>query len=430
MRQRATFHKIICAVATAALFSSCSGSGFVPLSNVATEDPKAPTGQTIESDEAQEKEVSTGTLPNEVDEMNDDSATSGSGEASEVESEKSQAPSHEKKQDVANPDVPIATKDTNEDRGGEKSTASTKEPPVVSSEPADQNSQTPTSTGSSQPAEIKPQEPQQPKQPKVPSPRFAEWASVKAASQGPVEVIGGYAGGCISGASQLTENSNDYVIMKPSRLRNHGHPSLVQYLEQLARKLRDDKVPPMLVEDMSGPRGGPVLKGHASHQNGLDVDISLEFFERPLTQEERETHTSPSFVIDRKVLKPEWSKNQEQLIVRAAEPSEVSRIFVAPGIKKHFCEKYPDAPWLYKLRAWWGHDDHIHVRLNCPNGQKSCKPQPALNPKETQCGADLQRWFSKTVDRDWANIQKHWAKNIPKSFPWLPPQCEKVRIAR
>jgi penicillin-insensitive murein DD-endopeptidase len=47
--------------------------------------------------------------------------------------------------------------------------------------------------------------------------------------------------------------------------------------------------PGLLVGDVSQPRGGPMLSGHASHQIGLDADIWLNPMPpRTLTPEERE----------------------------------------------------------------------------------------------------------------------------------------------
>src|SRR6266403_1009168 len=47
--------------------------------------------------------------------------------------------------------------------------------------------------------------------------------------------------------------------------------------------------PGLLVGDMSQPRGGPMITGHASHQVGLDADIWLTPMpKRELSRNERE----------------------------------------------------------------------------------------------------------------------------------------------
>ena len=74
----------------------------------------------------------------------------------------------------------------------------------------------------------------------------------------------------------LPINGETWQVMRLSRNRNWAHPDLVALLERLAAKARKDAGwPGILVGDMSQPRGGPMLTGHASHQVGLDADIWL-----------------------------------------------------------------------------------------------------------------------------------------------------------
>jgi len=59
---------------------------------------------------------------------------------------------------------------------------------------------------------------------------------------------------------------------------------------------------------------------------------------------------------------------------------KVSRILVAPEVKVTFCKnKAKLEHWgplkdqiLRKLRPWFGHRDHAHVKLKCPPGEKYC----------------------------------------------------------
>ena len=58
------------------------------------------------------------------------------------------------------------------------------------------------------------------------------------------------------------------------------------------------------------------------------------------------------------------------LEVAASDPV-VDRIFVNPVIKRELCtHEPPGSLWLRKLRPWWGHHDHFHVRLRCPPGSE------------------------------------------------------------
>ena len=87
--------------------------------------------------------------------------------------------------------------------------------------------------------------------------------------------IGFYAKGCLAGGVALPINGETWQVMRLSRNRNWGHPSLLEFLERLADQAPKTGWHGLLVGDMSQPRGGPMLTGHASHQVGLDVDIWL-----------------------------------------------------------------------------------------------------------------------------------------------------------
>ena len=88
--------------------------------------------------------------------------------------------------------------------------------------------------------------------------------------------IGFYAKGCIAGAEQLPHTGDTWQVMRLSRNRYWAHPDMVALIKRLAAKAHKDAGwPGILVGDMSQPRGGPMLTGHASHQVGLDADIWL-----------------------------------------------------------------------------------------------------------------------------------------------------------
>ena len=88
----------------------------------------------------------------------------------------------------------------------------------------------------------------------------------------------------------LPINGDTWQVMRLSRNRNWAHPDMVALVERLADKAHKDAGwPGILVGDMSQPRGGPMLTGHASHQVGLDADVWLTPMpDRRLSREERE----------------------------------------------------------------------------------------------------------------------------------------------
>jgi penicillin-insensitive murein endopeptidase len=185
--------------------------------------------------------------------------------------------------------------------------------------------------------------------------------------------------------------------MRLSRNRHWGQPILVDFLQDLARDAAaEDRWPGLLLGDMSQPRGGPMLTGHASHQVGLDADIWLTPMpRRRLSEREREDISAVPVVEPgpHEVYPGVWTAAHGRLIRRAALDPRVERIFVAPGIKRQLCRMpEADASWLRKVRPYYGHNYHFHVRLSCPAGTP-CKAQSPPPPGDG-CGADLDWWFT------------------------------------
>lgn len=208
--------------------------------------------------------------------------------------------------------------------------------------------------------------------------------------------IGGYSLGCLAGGVQLPADGPGFQTMRPSRNRAWGTPQLVSYIQKLGADAPKVGWRGLLIGDMSQARGGPMLTGHASHQTGLDVDIwHLPMPDRRLTAEERET-MSPTSVLKPGKLELEPSRYEEsyaRLIRQAVSYPEVDRVFVSAAIKRQMCETAgTDRAWLRKVRPWFGHDDHIHVRLACPPGMAGCEAQEPPPPGD-DCGPNLAYWF-------------------------------------
>ncbi len=256
---------------------------------------------------------------------------------------------------------------------------------------------------------------------------FDKWANVKTPTSGPARIHGGYSAGCISGAAQLPVIGSGFQVVHSSKNRYYAHSNLTYYIQDLGYRMKKSNGLSIAIEDLSFPRGGPFFTGHSSHQIGLDADISLQLISGKLNSSQSESWLSPSYVQGRKHLKSNWTAAQADLTALAANSPYVNRIFVSPAIKKYFCDTTPSAPWLYKLRAWWGHDDHLHVRLSCPKDSPNCESQPALNSKDNGCGGDLAWWYSAEADAEWAEMIKPPAPGTPvkpKPYPTLPAKCE------
>jgi penicillin-insensitive murein endopeptidase len=246
----------------------------------------------------------------------------------------------------------------------------------------------------------------------------------------PTRVIGFYAKGCIAGAEGLPINGDSWQVMRLSRNRYWGHPDLVALVERLSVKAhKEAHWPGILVGDMSQPRGGPMLTGHASHQVGLDADIWLTPMPKlKLSRNEREEMSAVMMVrADRLDIDPQvWTPTHLAVIRAAAREPSVERIFVNAAIKKALCrEAKGDRGWLSKVRPMWGHDYHFHIRIKCPPGSGECESQPAPKDSEGCSAGDLAWWFKDSV------LHPKPPKVPPKPKPpmtlaQLPAACRQV----
>jgi penicillin-insensitive murein DD-endopeptidase len=215
---------------------------------------------------------------------------------------------------------------------------------------------------------------------------------------GPPEAIGSYARGCLSGAIALPADGPNWQVMRPSRNRAWGHPVLIAFLERLAQELPGEAGwPGLLVGDIAQPRGGPMLTGHGSHQIGLDVDIWLTPMpNRRLSPAERDRISATDVVAaDGMDIDPTaWTPQHRLLLEAVAREPMVERVFVNPAIKRALCrEGGQERSWLAKIRPWWGHNYHFHVRLYCPSDSPGCRGQ-APPPPGDGCGKELDWWFT------------------------------------
>ena len=131
---------------------------------------------------------------------------------------------------------------------------------------------------------------------------------------------------------------------------------------------------------------------------GLDVDLWYTLMpDHALSAGERD-HLAADNMVDQAALTTDarkWTEAQVKLLRRAASYAEVARIFVHPAVKKALCEiAGNDRSWLQKIRPWYQHDDHFHVRLDCPPGNPACIPQAPV-ATDDGCGQELDDWFKK-----------------------------------
>ncbi|MDB4976037.1 MAG: penicillin-insensitive murein endopeptidase [Myxococcaceae bacterium] len=255
-----------------------------------------------------------------------------------------------------------------------------------------------------------------------PWPRFSEPAP------GPAHAIGDYSAGCLQGAQPLALDGVGYQVMRPSRKRYYGHPALIDLVQKLGRRVHQQKLGVLLIGDLSQARGGRAASGHASHQTGLDVDVWFSFPARarraPLPLKAREELPMES-ILDKhgRAIRPAWKKHVEKLLKLTVQDERVERVFVNPVIKRELCTDPGEHAWLRKVRPWYGHEDHFHIRLGCVAGDADCQAQVPL-PQGDGCDK-LTFWFTKKT-KPQRKQQKHdYQEKVDRGRGW-PARCEEL----
>ncbi|MEO1274739.1 MAG: penicillin-insensitive murein endopeptidase [Pseudomonadota bacterium] len=201
-----------------------------------------------------------------------------------------------------------------------------------------------------------------------------------ASAQSP-EPLGTYNKGCLAGAAQLPETGPTWQAMRLSRNRNWGHPEAIRFIQRLSVAATRAGWNGLYIGDISQPRGGPMLTGHRSHQMGLDIDIWMKpAYDLTLSRAARESLSSISVrSSDQRSVNGNWTPSHHRILRAAARDPSVARIFVTAPVKLQMCaDETGDRRYLRKIRPWWGHHYHFHVRLNCPPGARGCQEQAPI----------------------------------------------------
>jgi penicillin-insensitive murein endopeptidase len=245
------------------------------------------------------------------------------------------------------------------------------------------------------------------------------WAAVPGPSEGPPRAIGDTSAGCISGAEVLPQEGEGYVVMHLERRRYFGHPDLVDAIKALGRRAAGG-LGLMHVGDLGMPRGGPMPFGHRSHQSGLDADVwfdlspTLHLRANSLRSNvsARSLLSSAAHGLDYSI----WSDRHAQMLKSAALLPSVDRIFVNAHIKQELCDTARgDTSWLRKIRPWYHHDDHFHMRLACPDDSPDCERQKPIPPGD---GCDELGWWLGKEPAPSTGV-----KPPPEPKPGLPAEC-------
>jgi penicillin-insensitive murein DD-endopeptidase len=241
--------------------------------------------------------------------------------------------------------------------------------------------------------------------------------------------IGQHSKGCLAGAVALPESGPTWQAMRLSRNHFWGHPEMIRFLEEASRAATKVGWRGLYLGDIGQARGGPA-PGHASHQIGLDADIWLLPPGRlDLSVADRERLSSRDVrSSDQRSVNGNWTRAHHRLLEAVARDPRVNRIFITPPVKLRMCADAParDRDWLGKIRPWWGHNTHFHVRLNCPRGARGCV-NPAAVPRGDGC-AEAVWWVTDALAPPDPRAPAPEPRP-PLRLADLPPQCASVVAA-
>lgn len=207
------------------------------------------------------------------------------------------------------------------------------------------------------------------------------------------EPVGTNNNGSLINGVPLAEAGEGFIHMYRDTNRFWGTIEMVHMLEQAAADV-DQKFPGrdrLQIEDIGFEKGGEI-DGHASHENGLDVD--LQFYKKDRIEHDpiskNQVYADPMVEKGKVISNFDVERNWE-LMKALHRHGDVQKIFVDNVLKKSLCaqakkvgELTSHQQVLRSLRHEANHQDHLHVRIRCPKTAKKCVNQ-GEPPKETGC---------------------------------------------
>jgi penicillin-insensitive murein endopeptidase len=194
--------------------------------------------------------------------------------------------------------------------------------------------------------------------------------------------------GTLQHARRLTETQG--IRFVPGRPLRWGTEELVALLERVGATMHRRFSARLSVGDLSAQQGGPVCR-HRSHQSGRDVDLG--FFARhasprgigaPIDLNDYVAFDAAGRSLDGRYVfdtARNWAVIETFLSDRRVT---VERVFIAASLRARLLawarahgadESLIDraALTLYQPRGVSPHDNHMHVRIACPDNDAQCR---------------------------------------------------------
>jgi penicillin-insensitive murein DD-endopeptidase len=208
---------------------------------------------------------------------------------------------------------------------------------------------------------------------------------------GKSQAIGYPAAGRLENASSLNVGSKAYIIKYPAQKQYFGTRLLVEFIQRMGNLvLKYMPAYQILIGDLSDKNGGRQISGgkreHASHQSGLDADIS--YLTKAHVPAESIVGNRGAFLKSKLHVGEQW-----RLFKETVASGRVSRYFVNSSVKVGFCryarevgEYNANKSALKHLMIEHGHITHFHIRLRCPTDSPRCMPEGPIR----QVGKDRE----------------------------------------
>lgn len=208
---------------------------------------------------------------------------------------------------------------------------------------------------------------------------------VKAKNLNYRQARGRYNSGSLRNATLYNRSAHRTVYHKPgNNVKQHSSnvtKEVVEFVGCVLKQRYRDKLKSQ-VNNLSLRNGGHI-GGQASHQNGLDVDISYPHINNT-------TQGFDNFAGNITNARLVAAFDQARLLIYT---DRVQVLFTDNRIRRRFCNYLRDNGKLRShrevveryMREWRGHHDHYHVRAKCTLQNEGCVPE-GLYPKTNYCG--------------------------------------------
>lgn len=187
----------------------------------------------------------------------------------------------------------------------------------------------------------------------------------------------GFGGKLINGV-QMPLQGTGFLVKGNSQNVRWSTDHTIRFIETIAQIAAIMNLAPTLVVGDVSTMGGGFNTGHASHQNGLDVDVGLlgtKTYQLPTN------HFPKDMVVNEQVTSNFGLDESWKLVNVALQTNWTVFVIAHPAIKQKFCDLVKTNNEMEKYRLVLSHIipdkshfDHFHFRLKCPISSPACVP--------------------------------------------------------